>query len=123
MAVESVLENKLDPPGTVRLRVAFLLLWGIDVIAATLFFLVPYATELNPVTVFFYGLFGLPGVALAATGYALIVVAIGHVLPEPLDSRFVAVVVLMYVLFAANNIPLLLYAESLPELLATHGYL
>ncbi|WP_306054926.1 hypothetical protein [Natronococcus wangiae] len=112
MTVESSLKIPLDPPGSFGLRLAFFVLWGIDVIAATLFFLVPYATELNPVTVFFYGVFGLPGVALAAMCYAGIVVVIGHVLSDPIDRRFVAAMVVVYLTLATNNVLLLLFRES-----------
>lgn len=99
------------------MRLAFFVLWGIDATAATLFFLVPYASELNPVTVFFYHLVGLPGVVIAAACYAAIVMLIGHFLSDPMDVRFVAIVVGLYVLFAANNVLLLAFREPLPELL------
>ncbi|WP_265109517.1 hypothetical protein [Halosolutus halophilus] len=117
MTAARTLESHLDPPGTVGLRLAFVTLWGIDMVAATMFFLVPYATELNPVTVFFYGIFGLPGVALAALCYAAIVVAIGHVLSDPIDGRFVATVVVVYLALVANNLLLLLFRNPVPELL------
>ncbi|AXR77021.1 hypothetical protein AArcMg_3025 [Natrarchaeobaculum sulfurireducens] len=91
------------------MRSAFFALWAIDLVAATLFFLVPYANELNPVTVLLYDLFGLPGVALAAVGYAGIVVTIGHYLSEPLDRLFVAAVVALYVVFVINNVILLVF--------------
>ncbi|ELY64646.1 hypothetical protein [Natronococcus jeotgali] len=102
----------LDPPGSVGTRVAFFVLWGIDMVAATLFFVVPYATELNPVTVRFYELFGLPGVPLAAICYAGAVVAIGHLLSDPIDRRFVGAVVFAYLVFATNNVVLLLSGRS-----------
>ena len=117
MSVATSLGNRLDPPASVGLRVAFFVFWGLDAIAATLFFLVPHATELNPVTVFFYQLFGLPGVALAAVCYAAIVIVIGHVLSDPLDVSFVGVVVLLYITFVANNYLLLVLGEPLLELL------
>ncbi|ELY46319.1 hypothetical protein [Natronorubrum sulfidifaciens] len=117
MAVATSLSRKLDPPASVGLRRAFFVLWSIDTVAATLFFLVPYATELNPVTVFFYGLFGLPGVVLAAVCYAGLVIGIGHVLSDPLDVRFVVVVVLLYVVLVTNNVVLLLAREAPLELL------
>ncbi|ELZ21729.1 hypothetical protein C477_05284 [Haloterrigena salina JCM 13891] len=117
MSVQTSLGKRLDPPDSVGIRFAFLTLWGIDAVAATLFFLVPYASELNPVTVFFYHLFGLPGVLLAAACYAAVVMLIGHVLSDPMDVRFVAIIVGLYVLFAANNLLLLVYREPLPELL------
>jgi hypothetical protein len=112
MTVERTLEMNLDPPGSFGLRLAFFVLWGIDLVAATLFFLVPYATELNPVTVLFYDVFGLPGVALAATCYAAIVVVVGHVLSDPIDRRFVAAMVLVYLVLVANNLILLLFREA-----------
>ncbi|WP_137291224.1 hypothetical protein [Natronorubrum halophilum] len=121
MTVEASPLRKLDPPESAGLRLTFLVLWGIDAVAATLFFLVPYATELNPVTVFFYELIGLPGVALAAICYAAIVVVIGHVLSDPMDVRFVSIVVILYVGFVANNLLLLLYRQPLPELLGIWG--
>ncbi|THE66650.1 hypothetical protein D8Y22_00510 [Salinadaptatus halalkaliphilus] len=116
MTVEAPLERRVDPPDPVTLRVAFAILWGIDAIAATLFFLVPYATELNPVTVLFYQVFGLPGVVLAAASYAAVIVVIGHVLSKPFDSLFVAIMVLLYFLLATNNVLLLLLGETLPDL-------
>lgn len=116
MAVVTSLKQKLDPPASIELRLAFFVLWGIDTVAATLFFLVPYATELNPVTVFFYGLFGLPGVVLAAICYAAAVIGIGHVLADPLDVRFVVSVVLLYVVLVANNVVLLFTRETPLEL-------
>ncbi|WP_049927565.1 hypothetical protein [Halopiger goleimassiliensis] len=106
---------QVDPPGSPRLRRSFLVLWLVDMIAACLFFLVPYATELNPVTVFTYDLFGLPGVALAALCYAVIVIAVGNVLPDPADTGFVTVVVLVYTFLVVNNVFLLLSETSLVE--------
>ncbi len=100
---------ELDPPGSISLRAAFVALWSIDLVAATLFFVVPYADELNPVTVLFYDLFGLPGVALAAVGYAGIVVTVGNYLSEPIDRWFVAGVVALYVVFVVNNVILLVF--------------
>ena len=117
MAVETLRKGSLDPPNSVGLRAAFLVLWAIDAIAATLFFLVPYATELNPITVLFYQLFGLTGVPVAALCYAAAVVMIGHVLSDPMDVRFIGVVVVLYTLFAVNNILLLLFREPVVEML------
>ena len=117
MAAENVRKRYLDPPDSVGLRVSFFVLWAIDAVAATLFFLVPYATELNPVTVFFYHVVGLPGVVLAAACYAALVVVIGHILSDPMDIRFIGIVVLLYVGFVTNNILLLVFHEPLPELL------
>ncbi|WP_293029212.1 hypothetical protein [Natronococcus sp.] len=112
MTVERSRKLDLDPPGTVGLRVAFFVLWGIDMVAATLFFLVPYATELNPVTVMFYELLGLPGVAVAAVCYAAIVVAIGHFLSDPVDRRFIGGMVAVYLVLVTNNVILLLSGSS-----------
>lgn len=113
MSTGSVHQSNLAPPGSIGLRLAFLALWSIDMVAATLFFLVPYATELNPVTVYFYGLFGLPGVVLAAMCYAGAVITIGYVLWDPVDRRFVGTMVGVYLALAANNVLLLLFRESL----------
>lgn len=117
MEVGSFRKRAPDPPNSAGLRVTFFVLWAIDTVAATLFFVVPYATELNPVTVFFYHVFGLPGVVLAAVCYALLVVLIGHILSDPMDIRFVGVVVLLYLAFVTNNVLLLMFEEPLPELL------
>ncbi|WP_255192617.1 hypothetical protein [Natronobeatus ordinarius] len=110
----------LDLPGSVPLQVAFLALWFVDMVAASLFFVFPEPTELNPVTVFFFELFGLPGVVLAATCYAAAVVAISHVLSAPADDRFLIVVVSMYTAFVGNNVALLAFGNApLGDLLAT----
>lgn len=117
MSVASSIGNRIDPPESVGLRAAFFVFWGIDAVAATLFFLVPYASELNPVTVFFYQVFGLPGVVLAAACYAAVVMLIGNFLSDPMDVRFVGLVVILYALFVTNNVLLLLLGEPLPDLL------
>ena len=103
---------EFDPPGSLRLRFAFLALWFVDLIAAASFFVVPYASELNPVTVFFYDLLGFPGVALAALCYAAVVIVVGNVLSDPFDGGFVAGVVAVYAALAANNVPLLLFRRA-----------
>lgn len=103
----------IEPPGNRRLRLAFLSLWFVDLVAASLFFIVPYASELNPITVLFYGAFGLPGVALAAICYAGIVVVLGNALSPPWDGKFVKTVVVLYAVFAINNVPLLLFDRGL----------
>ncbi|AGB39688.1 hypothetical protein [Natronococcus occultus] len=102
----------LDPPGSIGMRAMFFVLWGIDMVAATLFFLVPYATELNPVTVWFYEQFGLGGVPIAAICYAGLVVAIGHYLSEPIDRRFVGAMVVVYFVLVTNNVVLLLSGDA-----------
>lgn len=111
-----------DPPRSISLRIAFLALWFVDMIAATLFFVLPNATELNPVTVYFYELFELPGVVLAAGLYAAAVIAIGHVLSDPTDNRFLAVVVAVYVAIVGNNVVLLAFGRApLVELFIAMG--
>ncbi|WP_090507970.1 hypothetical protein [Natronorubrum sediminis] len=117
MEVGSFRKRAPDPPNSVGLRITFFVLWAMDTIAATLFFVVPHATELNPVTVFFYHVFGLPGVVLAAACYAALVVFIGHILSDPLDIKFVGLVVLLYIVFVTNNVLLLVFHEPLPEFL------
>lgn len=117
MAVETLARIRLDPPESSPLRIAFLSLWFVDMVAAMSFFVVPYAYELNPVTVLFYEIAGLPGVALAAILYALIIVFIGHVLSHPRDVQFTAVMVTLYTLFVVNNVLLLLFGEPLMTLI------
>jgi len=111
------LESRLDPPGTPGLRAAFGGVWFIDLVATLLFFTVPYADELNPVTVFLYDIFGLVGVVIAAVSYAALVVGIGHLLSRPLDTGFVALMLGLYALFASNNVVLLVSREPLLTLL------
>lgn len=109
----SVSSVDLDPPGSIPLRASFFLLWGIDLLAATLFFAVPYAYERNPITVYLYGLFGVPGVVLAAVTYAAVVVALGNLLPDPVDGRFARTVVALYGVLAVNNVVLLVFRTAL----------
>ncbi|QLK24832.1 hypothetical protein HYG81_11995 [Natrinema zhouii] len=104
---------KLDRPGTTSLRTAFYSVWFVDLVATVLFFVVPYATELNPVTVFLHDLFGLAGVVLAALLYASFVILIGHVLSRPFDIAFLVSVVVLYAVFASNNVVLLVSREPL----------
>ncbi len=101
------------PPGTRRHRLAFLVLWVVDLVAASLFVVLPQLSELNPITVHLYELFGVAGVAFAASCYAAVVVVLGHALSSPWDVRFLKVVVALYALFAINNVPLLLFGFSL----------
>lgn len=112
MASEKLSRITLTTPDSPRLRRTFFLLWAIDMVTAALLILVPYASELNPVTVFFYHLFGLVGVALAACCYAAIFVAIGSFLPKPIDVLFVAMLVLLYVFFVFNNSIILIFDWS-----------
>lgn len=110
---------ELDRPGTARLRAAFFSVWFVDLVATVLFFTVPYAYELNPVTVFLHDLLGLPGVVLAGLIYAGFVIGIGYVLSRPFDVAFVATIVGCYALFASNNIVLLVSREPLLTPLAS----
>ncbi|OAQ53443.1 hypothetical protein HTG_08155 [Natrinema mahii] len=103
----------LDRPGTTSLRAAFFAVWFVDLVATVGFFTVPYAYELNPVTVFLHDLFGLAGVVLAAAIYAAAVLVIGYVLSRPFDVAFVVAVVGCYALFASNNVVLLVSREPL----------
>lgn len=106
---------EMDRPGPTGLRAAFFSLWFVDLVATICFFVVPYASELNPITVFLYQVLGFPGVVIAAISYAVIVIAIGHALSRPLDVGFVAVMVALYATFASSNVYLLLFGESLLE--------
>ena len=113
MSVETLTSLRSNRPGSPRLRFAFFVTWFADLVASIYLFIVPYAYELNPVTVMFYEFIGLPGVVLAAVTYALVVLAIGYVLSSPLDVGFVAVVVSAYAFFASSNIVLLVFREPL----------
>ncbi|WP_408959683.1 hypothetical protein [Natrinema sp. 74] len=113
MGHEPSFERRVDPPGTIRLRAAFFGVWFVDLVATILFFSVPYASELNPVTVFLHELFGVAGVVLAALIYAGFVVAIGNVLSRPLDVGFVTAIVVLYALFASHNVVLLVFQRPL----------
>ncbi|MDS0478607.1 hypothetical protein [Natrinema sp. 1APR25-10V2] len=106
-------DTRFDLPGTTGLRATFFSFWFIDLVATVLFFVVPYATEINPVTVFLHDIFGLAGVVLAALIYAGFVIGIGYVLSKPFDIAFVTTVVVLYALFASNNVVLLLSREPL----------
>lgn len=81
-------------------------------VTAVLLILVPYASELNPVTVLFYVEFGIPGVVFVACLYAAVVVVVGNFLPHPSDVAFVAVLVVVYFLFVFNNLLVLLFDEA-----------
>ncbi|ELY96075.1 hypothetical protein [Natrialba taiwanensis] len=120
MAVDTVPQQivELDPPDSPPLRITVLFLWFTDMVAATLFFVVPYATELNPITVLFFNIFGLAGVPLAAALYALLIVFIGHILSDPYDIQFTLAVASLYTLLVINNILLLLLGEPLLALIA-----
>lgn len=113
MSVATSHARNPNRPGGPRLRKAFYLVWFVDLMATMQLFLVPYARELNPVTVMFYESIGLVGVALAAVTYAAVIVAIGHLLSRPFDVGFVTAVVSSYAFFASNNVFLLLFREPL----------
>lgn len=113
MAAVTAPNRGLDRPGTTRLRAAFVTVWFVDLVATILFFTVPYAAEINPITVFLYQLLGFAGVVLAALLYGGFVVAIGYVLSPPFDVGFVVTAVLLYALFASNNVVLLISREPL----------
>jgi multidrug efflux pump subunit AcrB len=106
-------EIGLERPGTASLRAAFFGVWFVDLVATILFFTVPYASELNPVTVFLHDLFGMVGVVLAALIYAGFVVGIGFLLSRPFDVGFVTGAVVLYAIFASNNVVLLVFREPL----------
>ncbi|WP_224214620.1 hypothetical protein [Natrinema longum] len=86
-----------------------------DLVATVFLFLVPYATELNPLTTLFYDTIGLPGVLLAGTIYAVLVVLIGYVLSKPVDGVFLIGVAAVYGVCATNNVVLLLFREPIVE--------
>ncbi|PCR92202.1 hypothetical protein [Natrinema ejinorense] len=113
MVTATAPDRGLNRPGSPGLRTAFFGVWFVDLVATILFFSVPYATEINPVTVFLHDVFGVAGVVLAALIYAGLVVVIGLLLPTPFDVGFVMSVVVMYALFASNNVVLLVAREPL----------
>lgn len=106
-------ERKPSRPGTAGLRAAFFGVWFVDLVATIMFFTVPYAYEMNPVTVLLHDVFGLVGVVIAAAIYAGCVMVIGRYLSRPFDVAFVASVVVLYALFASNNVVLLVSREPL----------
>lgn len=108
----------LDRPANQPIRISFGLFWLVDLVATVFLFLVPYATELNPITTHFYEMIGLPGVVLAGSIYAAVVVLIGHYLSKPYDALFATSAVLMYAVCASNNVILLMSRESPLEMLA-----
>jgi hypothetical protein len=104
-------------PATASLRVAFGLLWVTDLVATIFLFLVPYATELNPITIHLYRAIGLPGVLLAGVCYAALVVLTGHLLSKPMDRVFGVGIVSVYAVCVANNVVLLLFRKPIVETL------
>ncbi len=107
----------LNRPATPPIRLSFGVFWLVDLVATVFLFLVPYASELNPITTHFYDLIGLPGVVLAGSIYATAVVTIGHYLSKPYDALFVVAAVLVYAVCASNNVILLVTGEPVVETL------
>lgn len=107
----------LDRPANSPIRISFGLFWLVDLITTVFLFLVPYATELNPITTRFYETIGLPGVVLAGSIYATVVVLIGHYLSKPYDALFATGAVLVYAVCASNNAALLMSGETPLEML------
>lgn len=116
MIIERLFQFRPDPPNSGRLRRSFHVLWILDMTTAVFLILVPYASEVNPVTVFLYGLFGYPGVVLAAGLYATVVVAVGHFLSHPADLTFLVGVVVLYVYLVFNNVVVLAFEQTLAGL-------
>lgn len=106
----------LDRPANPPVRISFALFWLVDLIATVLLFPVPYATELNPITTYFYEAIGVPGVVLAGSAYAAVVVLIGHYLSKPYDTLFATGAVLVYAVCAINNVVLLFSGDAPFEL-------
>lgn len=106
---------RLDRPTNRPLRLAFGTAWLIDLVATVFLFVVPYASELNPITRLFYDAFGLAGVLLAGSVYAAAVVLTGHLLSKPADGVFVAGTASVYAVCATNNVVLLLAREPIVE--------
>ncbi|MFC6764690.1 hypothetical protein [Natrinema soli] len=107
----------LNRPANPPIRLSFGLFWLVDLVATVFLFLVPYATELNPITTHFYELIGLPGVVLAGSIYAAVIVMIGHYLSKPYDALFAVGAVLVYAVCATNNVVLLMSGEPVVETL------
>jgi hypothetical protein len=94
--------------GWTRLWLAFVVVWGLDLIATVWFFFVPTVVELHPVTVFLYGVAGVPGVLFAGVSYALLVVVTVRALPRPWGFDLLLLATLSYGLFVVHNYVLLL---------------
>lgn len=107
---------RVDPPDSQRLLVSFYLLWFVDMVTAAFLILLPRASELNPVTVFFYMQFGLLGVVIAACCYALIVLAVANYLIHPLDLAFLGGIAFLYCFFVFNNFMVLVFDQPLAAL-------
>jgi hypothetical protein len=90
------------------LWLAFVAVWALDLVATVWFFFTPTARELHPVTVFLYGVAGIPGVLFAGTSYAVLAVLIVRRLPKPHDFDFLVATTLWYGLLVVHNYVLLL---------------
>ena len=111
---------RLDPPNSRRLRLSFHLLWVLDMTTAALLLLLPGVVELNPVTVVLYELFGLAGVVVAASCYAITVLAVSNYLIHPVDLIFLGIIVSLYAFFVFTNVMLLAFDQPLSALPAVH---
>lgn len=97
-----------DWRGWTWLWLAFAVVWALDLVATVWFFFVPTVTELHPVTVFLYGVAGVPGVLLAGVSYAVVVVAAVRALSRPRGFDLLLFATLSYGLFVVHNYVLLL---------------
>ena len=100
--------HRRDWRGRRRLWLAFEAVWLLDLVATVRFFAVPGVRELHPVTVLLYRVAGPPGVVLAGTAYAVLVVAIVRGLPRPRDVDFLLAAALWYGVLVVHNYVLLL---------------
>lgn len=117
MKTTTAVGARADGPINGPLRVTFGAAWLVDLAATVGVFLVPYATELNPLTTLLYHAVGIPGVLLAGSLYAGVVAAAGHLLSKPLDGLFLAGVTAAYAICAANNVVLLVSGTPVVETL------
>lgn len=100
--------HRRDWRGWRRLWLAFGVLWLLDLAATVWFFFVPTVRELHPITVFLHGIAGIPGVVLAGTAYAGLVVVITRLLSSPRDFDFLLAAALWYGILVVHNYVLLL---------------
>jgi len=100
--------ERRDWRGRRLLWVAFVAVWALDLVATVWFFFVPTVRELHPVTVFLYGVAGVPGVLVAGTSYALVVAALVRALSRPHDVGFLVAATLWYGILVVHNYVLLL---------------
>jgi hypothetical protein len=100
--------GRRDWRGWTWLWLAFAAVWALDLVATVWFFFVPTVTELHPVTVFLYGVAGVPGVLFAGVSYAAIVVVAVRALSRPRGFDLLLLATLSYGLFVVHNYVLLL---------------